>query len=221
METAEKLCYACAELATTREHSPPYSFFPAGNNANLMTVPSCELHNNANSKDVEYARNIITTMLGVNHTGESHFLGKAMRSFERSPKLLNATFGDIRPVQINGGTSGLFTVNVERVEAVMEACVRAIHFAETSERCGDWKIVVPNFMYKEGVPEITVNGWMQLLSMLGSLPYSFRTTSNPDVFEYGMAEIAGGYVYALRFYKAFHVYAFAQATGQDQTSVNV
>jgi hypothetical protein len=220
MGTAENLCYACTEPAATREHYPPYSFFPAGNNVNLTTVPSCELHNNANSKDVEYVRNIITTVLGVNHVGESHFLGKSMRSFDHSPKLLNATFADIRPVQINGGTSGVFTINVERVKAVMEACVRAIHFAETSERCGGWEIVVPNLMFKDGVPEIAVNGWMQLLSMLGSLPYSLRTTSNPDVFEYGAAEIAGGHVYALRFYKAFQVYAFARATGQDQTSVN-
>jgi hypothetical protein len=143
-----------------------------------------------------------------------------MRSFDHSPKLLNATFADIRPVQINGGISGVFTVDVERVKTVMEACVRAIHFAETSERCSGWEIVVPNLMFKDGVPETTVNGWTQLLSVLGSLPYSLRTTSNPDVFEYGAARIAGGHVYALRFYKAFQVYAFAQAIGQEQTSVN-
>jgi hypothetical protein len=220
MGNTEKLCYACTKVATTREHYPPYSFFPAGKNVNLTTVPSCELHNNANSKDVEYVRNIITTVLGVNQVGESHFLGKSMRSFDHSPKLLNATFADIRPVQINGGTSGLFTVDVERVKTVMEACIRAIHFSETSEHCSSWEIVVPNLMFKDEVPEDTVSGWMQLLSMLGSLKYTLRTTSNPDVFEYGAAEIAGGHVYALLFYKAFQVYAFARATGQDQTPIN-
>ena len=220
MGTVEKLCYACTEPATTREHYPPYSFFPAGNNVNLTTVPSCDLHNNANSRDVEYVRNIITTVLGVNQVGEAHFLDKSMRSFDRSPKLLNATFADIKPVQINGGISGVFTVDIARVKAVMEACVRAIHFAETSERRSDWEIVVPNLMFKDGVPEITVSGWMQLLSMLGSLPYTLRTTSNPDVFEYGATDIAGGHVYALRFYKAFQVYAFARATGQDRTLVS-
>lgn len=220
MGTAEKLCYACTEPATTREHYPPFSFFPAGNNVNLTTVPSCELHNNAKSKEVEYVRNIITTMLGVNEVGQSHFLDKSMRSFDHSPKLLNATFADIRPVQINGGTSGVYTINVERMEAVMEACVRAIHFAETSERRGGWKLVVPNLMFKDGVPEIAVNRWTQLLSMLVSLPYSVRTTSNPEVFEYAAAEIVGGHVYALRFYKGFQVYAFGQVTGQDQTPVN-
>jgi len=215
MSAIGKLCYACTEPAKTREHYPPDSFFPAGNRVNLTTVPSCELHNNANSKDVEYVRNIITTVLGVNQVGESHFLDKSMRSLDRSPRLLNATFGDIRPVQVNGGTSGLFTVDVDRVKTVMEACVRAIHFAETAERLSAWEIVVPNLMFKDGVPQSTVNGWMQLLSMLGSVAYSLRSTSNPDVFEYGVAEIEGGHVYALRFYKAFQVYAFARSSGQS------
>lgn len=215
MEATEKQCYACTNPATTREHYPPSSFFPVGNNVNLTTVPSCELHNNANSKDVEYVRNIITTVLGVNQVGESHFFNKSMRSFDHSPKLLNATFADIRPVEINGGTSGVFTVDVDRVKTVMQACIRAIHFAETSERLSDWEIVVPNLMFDNGVPEATVLQWINLLSALGAIPYTFRTTPNPDVFEYRAARFGDGHVYALRFYKAFQVFAFARATGQD------
>lgn len=220
MGTMDNLCYACMGRATSREHAPPYSFFPSEANVNLTTVPSCDLHNGANSKDVEYVRNIITTMWGVNHVGQSHFQNKSMRSFEHSPKLLNATFADIRPLQMDGGTVGVFTVDVKRVEAVMEACVRAIHFADTSERLG-WNIIVQNLIFMHGAPEIKVNAWKQLLSILINLPYSLRTTSNPDVFEYGTAEFEVGRVYLLRFYKAFQVYAFPRTAGQDRTSVNV
>jgi hypothetical protein len=97
-----KTCYACDQPATTREHVPPQSFFPEGHRQNLITVPSCALHNNGNSLDVEYTRNIISTSFGVNDLGERHFLHKGMRSLEHSPALLQRTFADIRPVIIQG-----------------------------------------------------------------------------------------------------------------------
>src|SRR6185437_6074985 len=73
---AAETCYACDQPATTREHVPPFSFFPEGHKQNLITVPSCAAHNNANSKDVEYVRNIITTSFGVNSVGETIFSTK-------------------------------------------------------------------------------------------------------------------------------------------------
>ena len=48
------LCYLCRRPARTREHVPPKSFFPRGGNLQLMTVPSCEEHNNAKSDDDQY-----------------------------------------------------------------------------------------------------------------------------------------------------------------------
>ena len=67
------LCYACPKSATTKEHVPPLSFFPEDQRKNLITVPSCEDHNNSNSKDAEYAQNIVTTMFGVNALGQKLF----------------------------------------------------------------------------------------------------------------------------------------------------
>jgi hypothetical protein len=202
-------CYACDQPATTREHAPPSSFFPEGLRDNLITVPSCALHNNANSKDVEYARNVISTMLGVNEVGERHFLDKAIRSFGRTPALLHTTFSDIRPVNIHGMTSGVFTLDVERITNVMAACIRALHFRETGERVYNWQLVFPNLHFASGdATEEEAASWRESLSVFRRLPFSAQATSSPDVFQYAVADIEGHRVYSLLFYRGFAVYAF-------------
>jgi hypothetical protein len=49
-------CYyqGCTQRGTTKEHIPPKSFFPKDQRNQLLTVPSCELHNNAKSSDDIY-----------------------------------------------------------------------------------------------------------------------------------------------------------------------
>jgi len=42
-----KHCYYCGAPATSKEHVPPRGFFPKG--SDLITVPSCEIHNNDKS----------------------------------------------------------------------------------------------------------------------------------------------------------------------------
>src|SRR5438270_11772363 len=87
-----KKCYRCNEDSVTREHVPPLSFFPTEHRNNLITVPSCRLHNNDNSKDVEYVRNIISMSRSANIVGSKYFWSKGFRSLKRSPKLLKRTF---------------------------------------------------------------------------------------------------------------------------------
>jgi hypothetical protein len=200
-------CYACTKPATTKEHAPPFSFFPEGQRKNLITVPSCEDHNNANSKDVEYVRNILTTMFGVNALGQQLFTDKSLRSFDRSPALLNKTFSDIRPVNVQGVTVGAFTVDRERVIAVMKACICALHFRETKERVPEWEIILPNLAFTGDVPEEQVAMWNQFLSMFSQIPFNVQMTDSPDVFQYAIADIPGGRVYSMRFYKNFLVFA--------------
>lgn len=44
-------CYMCDGPAASVEHAPAQCFFPKGYRLNLITVPSCLLHNNFISKD--------------------------------------------------------------------------------------------------------------------------------------------------------------------------
>jgi len=49
-------CYyqGCSERGATKEHVPPKAFFPKDQRNQLLTVPSCERHNNAKSSDDIY-----------------------------------------------------------------------------------------------------------------------------------------------------------------------
>ena len=54
-------CYICGAPATSKEHVPPQCLFPEKKDIgtekfrkDLITVPSCELHNTNKSKDDEF-----------------------------------------------------------------------------------------------------------------------------------------------------------------------
>jgi hypothetical protein len=86
-------CYFRDGKPTSVKHSPAKSFFPADKWVNLITVPSCSLHNEDTSANDEYVRNIIAMALGNNPTGVSYFTDKGIRSLSRSIGLMKATTG--------------------------------------------------------------------------------------------------------------------------------
>ncbi|TWR26604.1 hypothetical protein FPZ42_06070 [Mucilaginibacter achroorhodeus] len=85
-------CYMCDQPATTVEHVPPKSYFPKNKRENLITVPSCTLHNNATSKDDEYVRGIIISSSGNNGTALGLWKDSVRRGYINSPKLFLRTF---------------------------------------------------------------------------------------------------------------------------------
>lgn len=214
-----EICYSCDRPATTKEHVPPQSFFPKGHRTNLITVPSCELHNNGNSEDVEYTRNVISIFHGVNPIGEQHFLDKGMRSLNRrNAALLYRTFSDIRPISIQGKECGMFTTDVSRIETVMSACLTALHFRETGEKVTAWHVTLPNLgMSTSDVPPEGVAAWRDLLSLFTRMTFQSRQTDSPDIFQYEVAELIGGRVYRMMFYTSFAVYG-AKAESQPGQS---
>jgi hypothetical protein len=201
-----KTCYACDQPATTDEHCPPKSFFPEGKRDQLITVGSCERHNNAQSKDVEYVRNTITTFWGVNEAGQKLF-EKARRSFDRSPRLLGQTFNTMKTVLYEQQITGTFTVDTERFQTVLTACVRAIHFHDTGDKHPNWGIVMPGLKFDASLPSTAKENWDKLIGMLRTVQFVQKPAANSSVFQYGVAEIQGKHVYCLVFYESFMVYA--------------
>lgn len=198
-------CYACESPACTKEHCPPLSFFPEGQRDQLLTVPSCKQHNNDNSKDVEYVRNVLTILWGVNTSGVELFAGKVMRSLDRSPKLLTKTFSTMQTVFHEGQLTGAFKLDIDRLEKVFEACARAIHYHETRQKHTDWGIVMPRLFFNPEVPEAQRQNWLQLFEMLRKIGFERKPVANPKVFEYGRADIEGHSLYRFVFYESFVV----------------
>ena len=146
-------CYACERPASTIEHCPPKAFFPTGQRQNLMTVPSCEEHNNDYSKDVEYTRNAITTLWGVNTTGLDLFERKTKKSLDRSPGLLFQTFGTMQAAMYGEHVTGVYHLDIDRLEVVFAACVRAVHYRDTRRKHADWGIVMPRCVFDSNIPD--------------------------------------------------------------------
>jgi len=89
----------CNGEATSVEHVPPRNLFPEFKDAkqnhriNLVTVPSCDLHNGQKSQDDEFLMVSIAGIIGNNSIGYEHYNGKIQRAIKRSSyKLLEKAF---------------------------------------------------------------------------------------------------------------------------------
>lgn len=77
-------CYfqGCAEKGLTKEHIPPRSFFPDGEKEQLLTVRSCETHNNAKSKDDLYVLAQICMNASPSNRAREVFMNKVAPQLE-------------------------------------------------------------------------------------------------------------------------------------------
>ena len=105
-------CYICGSQATSREHVPPLCLFPEqkdiGTNkfrTNLITVPSCDLHNTKKSKDDEFLMAALAGYAGNNFLGFLQTQTKVMRAMERRENFMDIFLKDPVPTIIKN-TSG-------------------------------------------------------------------------------------------------------------------
>lgn len=83
-------CYICSQPATSKEHVPPVCLFPEEKDIktsifrnNLITVPSCDLHNSKKSKDDEFLMACLAGIVGNNVIGFFHNVTKVKRALAR------------------------------------------------------------------------------------------------------------------------------------------
>lgn len=207
----------CDAEGTTREHVPPFSFFPKGHRQNLFTVPSCPEHNNNNSLDVEYVRNVIVSHISTNALARTWFQGTALRSYERSPKLKNQTFAKITPIIIDGQETVIVECDMPRYESILKAIAYACYFRNFGKRFkGDWVIFSPSMVSTEILLQGLADPNERLRAALYGLPFTDIPTSNPEVFKYSVHiedEPDGIYSYRFEFYEGFVVYAIRAPNG--------
>lgn len=95
MPTDEDLCFACDNVAVTREHVPPLCLFPEAKDAhnglalrkNLITVPACAEHNLDKSRDDQYLFLVLSINVAANPIGTRQAFTKLARSHRRRPAL--------------------------------------------------------------------------------------------------------------------------------------
>ena len=136
-----EVCYACEREATSVEHTPPKCIFPELKDfplknlrKNLITVPSCDHHNSAKSKDDEFLMISLAGMLGNNSIGYIHSITKVDRALRRSSyKLLERIFvSNRKSVRLGIGDNKFIdaiagTPDLDRLNSCFEHIALSIH----------------------------------------------------------------------------------------------
>ena len=140
-----KKCYYqnCSNMATTKEHVPAQCFFSPNNKKQLISVPSCKMHNNDKTGEDTYIRNIICMNAKNNNIGMNIALNKVFRCFLKDNRLTK----DIIESRI--GKSNLFKIDNNRFNNYFKSFSYAIYNNDFKKNYkGDW-FVIEDFLYSD------------------------------------------------------------------------
>jgi hypothetical protein len=122
-----KYCYYCGKEAVSKEHMPPKCFFTNNNKLNLVTVPSCILHNTGKSEIDLYARTIISVHRTINKEGITKFKQKTIKSIEKNP-FIKEIFINKTLVKLNGKKTYLLNVDNEKIDEFYKYLSSGIYY---------------------------------------------------------------------------------------------
>lgn len=218
---ADNQCYMCSDPSTSREHAPPKCMFPEGHRENLITVPSCDAHNTAKSKDDEWLRTVLTMNYSTNKTGTEYGFQKIKSAYERKPKLLTALFETARPTMAIDGTSMsvMPTVEIEidskRALVALERIGRALYFHHFGHRAPAQVIVEPYFLrtQHEEHEKQRHDLEMQSFALFANVA---EQGANPRIFTYQIARGAETIGIRMQFYGQNHVVIVFKQTDEGE-----
>lgn len=150
-------CYACDQLAVTREHIPPQVFFPTreemGNSypdfrVGLITVPSCEEHNSKKSLDDEYAFMIIAASFGVNDIALD-YSKKISRAIAYRPAKAGVYLKKFHYASIGDLPTITPWVNLERFNSFLELLSRGLYFCHYGKKWKSQLQILPTSFFRD------------------------------------------------------------------------
>lgn len=198
----------CSGKKTSKEHVPARSFFPqeAEFRKNLITVPSCDLHNTNTSLDDEYVRNIIAMSFGNNNTAYRQFLDKVLKSLQESVGLMQATTGNNQSVTVNDVPTMALKIDTNRFNLVMRKIAYALYFHKFKKIWRRRLIVVTRHLHHEDFKYDEMQ--KLIINAERDLRYPTYSGHNPLVFRYyfGESEDANLRILRLSFYEGFEVW---------------
>ena len=208
----------CDKAATTREHSPPLGFFPDDRRVNLITVPSCDTHNNDNSFNVEYTRNIIVTDIHTTDIARDMFKNKVLPSYNKGHKLRRLTFQRYREVKVDGMDSAIVHLHETRFNPVMRAIANALYFHDYREKYKyRWRVYRATALSEgQAFYDMPDDINPQIRATLRSIKVDGRATRQPEVFNYGVyRESEHRVIYKLVFYGGVDIYTLGIPNESD------
>ncbi len=213
-----RTCYACEVDASSDEHAPPKCLFPERKDVadgtdyrvNLITVPSCDAHNSAKSRDDEYLLQALAGSYTSSQVGLTQFITKVRRAFERSPSKASSFVKLSEPVMLKRDSAAEWEqgaeviVEAERLDNVLGNCARALYFHATGKKfAGPVHVITAFTMYKHPVVQENVNSGVRAATeYFSSHP---PKGENPEVFWYKFEESENTAVFLMQFYESSEV----------------
>lgn len=209
-------CYWCGKQATSKEHIPPKCLFPEHKDINdffrkdLITVPSCDKHNNKKSGDDEILMACLASTVGANDLAYSHTKTKLRRAYLRNNHLFKSNFKELNDKINIDKNSPVSIVEIDNLKIIksFESIARGLYFYEHKERCTGRCSIVPTFLKYLYDPQIA--HYINLTKLVVGNEYFKweKKGANPKVFEYQFGPIDQ---YKLRpmvmtFYETLKVY---------------
>lgn len=184
----------CDAEATSQEHIPPKCLFPKKKDLpvthfreNIITVPSCDVHNSAKSKDDEYLLFVLISHFNNNNVAKSQFQTKILRAIKRRPSLLSIYTKKIKDVLLNGANTIAFKFERWRIERELDHIARGLYYHEFSHKW-DKSIAIysPAMMAMEAKNASFFNRKTQEMAKYAYLLFSDQPRKGPhqEVFWY-------------------------------------
>ncbi len=199
-------CYMCSEKATSREHVPPISFFPekrelkndVNYRVNLLTVPSCDLHNSAKSDDDQYLLFVVVGEFRANEIAQKIFSKKVIKAIKRRPVLLSFFKGAFG-VRVGGRQTIGYHVDRERFDRTISRMAMALYFHTYKEKwLGQFFVYSPDIF---STNSLEVNKTISDLEKSTSemlMSQEFQG-DNPEIFRYKVYRKDNGFVARMLF----------------------
>lgn len=157
---------------------------------NLITVPSCDAHNNRYSRDDETAAYAVLYHENSNDVALKQFASKTLRAYTKNPGLAPRVVIDLRPATKPDGTQG----HVARLDAallsrVMERVARGLHVHDFKRRwIASLTLVADGMVQHDLSPSLHDEAIAGFKTAMAGLP---RRGENPQVFWYQWFEFTG------------------------------
>lgn len=194
-------CYMCSAAKTSFEHVPPRGLFPKSKDLppgvhlrkQLITVPSCDVHNTEKSSDDEYLMYVLLFGIQNNATASEQVKTKIMRALSDNPGVAKLMAQHQLPVRVEDMTTGrlkdtiALRIDSSRIHQAFDHIGRALHFHHFDAQWSGSIQVIPLFLLalESSQPEI----FNANLESVGKAVEEWLSSepehgANPEVFTY-------------------------------------
>lgn len=218
----------CDNKATSVEHVPPQCLFPEIKDSkedlrvNLITVPSCDEHNQKKSKDDEFLMVSLAGIIGNNSIGYEHYHGKVQRTLKRnSYRLLEKVLFQKQTIRLPRKNSFIeLIVGKPDYERLCDCFIHIAYGVHRYHFQKNFKGTVKPFLGFLHNTEKNPRAFKALIEEKAHLELADKPKhgENPKVFYYQFtdADQFGLYLAKFCFYQNVNIYASYQPIGAKE-----